>query len=150
MEPSTMTLAKDYGIAAAIAIFVIKQLFEMLRQSKADNREDVKEVGKRLTDFETKFEAKLEALADKVVDITIQAEKLLHALKLAAQKDTDFHDRQLPAIERKLSRIDYEVSTLRTGLNEIRHEMGMSPIGRTPADGMPIHVGIPVAIDTGE
>ena len=138
---------KDWGLFAALAVFVIKQLFDMLRQSKADSREDVKGVEQRLTAFERKFELKLDALADKVMAITTQAEKLLYALKLAAQKDTEFHDRQLPALERKISRIDYEVGAVRTGLNELRHRQGLPPISQTPADGMPIHIGVPVVID---
>lgn len=138
--------AKDWGLFACLAVFVIKQLFDMLKQRNAESREDVKAVGIRLTSFEERFETKLDSLADKVMEVTLQAERLLSALKMAAQKDTDFHDRQLPALEQKVSRIDFEVRMVREGLNEVRHTMGMPPICQTPADGMPITIGVPVRI----
>lgn len=138
---------KDWGFAIAIAVFVIHQLFDMLKQSRKDGRDDIKSIGKRLDAFEIKFENKIDALVDKVMAITIEAGNLLAALRIAQQKDADFHDRQLPALERKLSRIEFEGRVTRDGLNETRHQMGLPPIGHTPAEGFRVQVGVPVEIE---
>lgn len=143
MEAST----RDWGVAIAIAVFVIAKLFDLLKQRHKDGRDDIKTIGKRVSAFETKFEGKLEALADKLMVVVIEAERLMGALRLAQQKDGDFHDRQLPALERKLSRVEFEGRVTRDGLNDTRHRVGLSPIGQTPAEGFRAVVGRAVSMD---
>jgi hypothetical protein len=138
---------RDWGFAIAIAVFVIHQLFDMLKQSRKDGRDDIKSIGRRLTDFEKKFESKLDAITDKLMGVTIGAEKLMGALRQSQQKDMDFHDRQLPALERKLSRIEFDGKMTRDGLNDTRHHLGLPPIGQTPAEGVRVQVGVPVHLE---
>mgnify|MGYP006209462447 CR=1 FL=1 len=54
MEAST----RDWGVAIAIAIFVIAKLFDLLKQNRKDGRDDIKTIGKRVSEFERRFEGR--------------------------------------------------------------------------------------------
>ena len=127
---------KDWGIAIAVLVIVIRHLFELYKQSRKEARDERKEARDDVAFYREQIQ--------KISDSCAETAKCVSEIKeeLAAFREwREALEREVLEMKQKASQNAFELRLIRDGLNEARHELGMEPVGQTPSNGIPVYRG---------